>query len=407
MVNTKKRKPELVSPAGNWDSATSAIAGGADAVYFGVKGINMRLRAENFDVLQIKKLMDELHDKGKKGYLALNVVVYDKEIDKIKRILEESKKAGVDAVILWDMAVLRLAKEFGHRLHLSTQASVSSYEALREYVSLGIKRIVLARECTLKDIKRISNQIKKDKVDCSIETFVHGALCVSVSGRCFLSQQVFSKSANRGECLQPCRREFVVRDKEDECEYVVGEDFILSPKDLCTITFMDKLMTAGIDAFKIEGRMRPPEYVREVTCCYREAIDAFSGGSLDEKKKKGLLKRLKQTFNRGFDSGFYFGVPQDLGGVLQNEYEKTYIGEVLKFYKKIGVAEIIVNAEGLKCGQKILVSGKKTPAEFFVIEKMEIDHKSVKTVKKGTAVGIKLPFEVKRGDKIFLWKDKK
>jgi len=403
----KKRKPELVSPAGNWDSATSAIASGADAVYFGVKGINMRMRSENFDVLQIKNLMDKLHENGKKGYLALNVLVYDSEIDKIKRILEKAKKAEVDAVVLWDMAVLRLAKEFGHRLHLSTQASVSNYEAIKEYASLGVKRIVLARECTLEDITRITKQIKKDKIDCSVETFVHGALCVSVSGRCFLSQEVFSKSANRGECLQPCRREFVVKDVENECEYVLGEDYVLSPKDLCTVTFIEKLLEANIDAFKIEGRMRPPEYVSSVTSCYREAIDAFAAGTLDEKHKKVLFDRLKQTFNRGFDSGFYFGKPQDLGGVLQNEYEKTYIGEVTKYYKKIGVAEIIVNAKGLKSGQKILIAGKKTPAEFFTVRNMEIDHKSVKEVIKGTAVGIKLPFEVKRKDKVFLWEEKK
>lgn len=403
MFISKRKMPELISPAGDWSSVQSAIAAGADSVYFGVKGLNMRNSASNFDMLEMKKLMDMLHLAGKKGYLTLNVVLYNRDIDKAKKILDEAVSAGVDAVVLWDMAAMSLARERGISVHISTQAGISNFTALKEYASMGAEKVVLARECGLEDIREIVSRIEEEGINCGIETFIHGAMCVSISGRCFLSQHTFSKSANRGECLQPCRREFLIVDEDKECEYILGKDYILSPKDLCTIGFIDELIEAGIHAFKIEGRMRSPEYVKAVTSAYRKAIDMYSEGKLTSGVKEELLVGLAATFNRGFSEGFYHGVPDDTGGVAAGDYEKIYVGEVIKFYKKIKVAEILVNTRGLRKGQKILISGKSTGAQFAVINQMEIDHKSVDEVKKGERVGINLPFDVRARDKVFLW----
>ena len=369
----------------------------------------MRHAANNFDILEMEKIMDFLRGKGKKGYLALNVIVYDSEENKVRQILRAAKKSGVNAVILWDMAVLSAAKELGIGIHLSTQASVSNFEALKAYASLGVERVVLARECGLSDITRIIRRAEDEKLNCDVETFVHGAMCVSLSGRCFLSQHSFHKSANRGECIQPCRREFTIADVDissrDECRYVLGKDYILSTKDLCTIGFLDTLIGSGISSFKIEGRMRSPEYVAVTTSVYRKAIDAFFEGKLNEGLKEKLLDRLRHVFNRGFEDGFYFGKPDKLGGVARKEYEKIYLGEVAKFYKKIGVAEILVRNEGLRKGQEILITGSNTPAAFTKAEEMQIDHEPVDFVERGRAVGVKIPFKVRPGDKVFLWRE--
>ena len=400
------KKPELIAPAGDWSSLNSAVEAGCDSVYFGLKTLNMRSEAGNFDLLEIKKVMDFLHGKEKKGYLTVNVIVYNNELDKVRKILKKAKEAEVDAVILWDLAVLKMAMEIGLTVHLSTQASVSNFEALKFYSSMGAKRIVLARECSLKDIRDITAKISSEGIDCSVETFIHGAMCVSLSGRCFLSQHSFSKSANRGECIQPCRREYVITDPEDdECQYILGKDYVMSAKDLCTIRFLEELISSGISAFKIEGRRRPPEYVGAVTSVYRQAIDAHEEGNLDEALKERLFSKLEKTFNRGFTDGFYFTKPEDIGEEPARNYEKKYLGYVNKYYKKIGVAEIILYTGGLKKGDKVLVSGKNTPAGFFEVNEMEIDHNPVEEVGRGEAVGIKVPFDVRVKDKVFLWKD--
>ena len=403
--NRQNTKPELVAPAGDWASLHSAMDAGADAVYFGVKGLNMRKSANNFDILETGKVMDQLRRKGKKGYLALNVIIYDGELDKVRKILEEAKRARVDAVILWDMAVFSVAKELGHRIHLSTQASVSNFEAFKTYASMGAERIVLARECTLSDIRNIAGRAREENIDCGIETFIHGAMCVSVSGRCFMSQDAFARSANRGDCLQPCRREFSIIDNDagGECAYVLGEDYVLSPRDLCTISFFEKVMTSGAEAFKIEGRMRAPEYVSVVTSAYRTAIDSFAEGKLTESLKEELLVKLGKSFNRGFTDGFYLGKPDDLGGTQGRDYEKVYLGEVVKYYKKIGVAEVHLTCGPLSKGQQILITGKTTPASFARVEEIEIEHNRVDSVGKGSSAGIRVPFSVRPKDKVFLW----
>lgn len=397
-------KPELVCPAGDWACLVTAVENGADSVYFGIKGLNMRNLAENFDILELKKIMDFLHKKSKKGYLALNVIIMNSELTKVRRILKEAKSAGVDAVILWDMAVFALAKETGLPIHLSTQASIANVDSLAFFTALGAQRIVAARECSLSDIRKMINCIKQKKLNCGIETFIHGAMCVSISGRCFLSHWTFGKSANRGECIQPCRREYFIRDAEKEADYILGNNYLLSPKDLCTIDFIDDLIKTGITAFKIEGRKRSPEYIKVVTAVYRCAIDSFFEGALSLELKKQLKKELTAVYNRGFSDGFYFGRSGNwVSSKLEHVYRKIYLGEVTKFYKKINVAEILVCNGSLKKGQTILVTGKSTPASTTVVEEIQQNHSFVQEVKKGERAGVKLSWTVKSKDKVFIW----
>ncbi|HQP10873.1 MAG TPA: peptidase U32 family protein, partial [Candidatus Omnitrophota bacterium] len=336
------KKPELVCPAGNWSSLIAAVESGADSVYFGVKGINMRRMAENFEISEMKKIMAYLHERGKKGLLTVNTIILNDELDTIRQVLRAAKDAGVDAVILWDFAVLTMARELGLAVHISTQASVSNVKALEFYANLGAKRLVLARECTLEQIREIKRQIREKNIPCGIETFIHGAMCLTISGRCFMSLYSHGQSANRGECTQPCRREYEIKSVDGDENFIIGPDYVLSPKDLCSVDFIDQLIEAGIDAFKIEGRMRSPEYARIVTEVYREAIDTYFDGTLTEERKGRMKGRLREVYNRGFSSGFYFGEPQEAKSErLENIYEKIYVGEVKKYYGKIGVADIL------------------------------------------------------------------
>jgi putative protease len=321
--------------------------------------------------------------------------------------LREAKDADVDAVILWDPAVLTMAKELGLTVHISTQASVSNFKSLEFYAGLGAQRVVLARECTLEQIKAIKEQVRGNSVPCAIEAFIHGAMCLSISGRCFMAYYTHGQSANRGACTQPCRREYEISSVDGDERFVVGRDYVLSPKDLCTIDFIGQLIEAGIDAFKIEGRMRSPEYARVVTRVYREAIDAYFTGTLNEDRKRAMKERLAEVYNRGFSSGFYFGEPDHAkSDHLGHLYEKVYVGEVRKYYKKIGVADILVRTGCLKKGEEILVIGKTTPACMAIIEEMQQDKRFVDEVGKGQHAGIKIPFKANPKDKVFLWKRK-
>ncbi|MCP4147323.1 MAG: U32 family peptidase, partial [bacterium] len=287
-------------------------------------------------------------------------------------------------------------------------ASVSNSRALGFYAGLGVRRAVLARECTLKDISTIVSSIDSGNVPCQIEAFVHGAMCLSISGRCFLSSYSFEKSANKGECRQPCRREFLITDIKDESQYILGNDYVLSPKDLCSIEFLDQLIDAGIHAFKIEGRMRSIEYIKIVVSSYRKAIDSYFAGDFTEALKKDLKGELGKVYNRRFSTGFYFGKPKEWNTKdFEKSYEKIFLGDVVKYYKKIGVAEIIIRNEQLNEGDRILVIGKHTPATFADAMELQQEHQFVKVVKKGEPVGLKLPFKVRRNDQVFLWKAKK
>lgn len=402
--NTAVNKPELVSPAGDWPSLVSALESGADSVYFGVKGLNMRNQADNFDLSELNKVSDFIHSRGRKGYLALNVIVSEKELGKVRKVLQAAKSAKMDAVILWDMAVLSIAKELGLPVHLSTQAGVLNSEALSFFSGIGVKRAVLARETSLSDIKEVLRNLKRKSVSVEIEAFIHGAMCVSISGRCFLSAYSFDKPANKGECLQPCRREFLIKDTAGEAEYLLGKDYLLSPKDLCVMPFIEELIKLGIKAFKIEGRMRPPEYVRIVTSSYRRAIDYYYRGELTEKVKGELTDELALVYNRGFSPGFYFGRPEGwISRKIEHKYRKVFLGNVRKFYKKIMVAELEIRNREIKQGQEILFIGKSIPAEVVKVTELQKDHLFVDKAVKGERVGVKLPFVVKPGNKAFIW----
>ncbi len=392
---------ELLSPAGDFASLRAAVSNGADAVYFGLKQLNMRAAAKNFSLSDMKEVVDYCHKNKVKAYLALNTIVYDNEIKKAQDILKKAKQAKVDAVIAWDIAILQLCKKLNLKIHLSTQANVTNSETIKFYKKLGVKRINLARELNLEQIKKLKKQ------NMEIECFVHGALCVSISGRCFLSQSLYGKSANRGECLQPCRREYEIKDKETGFKLKLGNNYVLSPKDLCALPFLDKLIKAKIDALKIEGRNRSPEYVAIVTKVYRKAIDSYYKKRYNKNLIKKLLRELKTVYNRGFSSNFYLGIPDKK--TFTDEYgskatkKKVYLGYVKNFYKKIYVVEIKIEANSVKVGDELLIIGNKTGVKQEKIKSMEINHKPVKQAKKGQRVAIKFKNLVRKNDKVYLF----
>ena len=398
--------PELIAPAGNWPMLRAAIKAKADAVYFGVKQLNMRMTANNFELSELKRVVSECHKNKVKAYLTLNTIIYDNEIEKLKNLLKEAKKAKIDAVIAWDFAVLKEANKLKIPIHLSTQASVSNYESAEYYYKkFNVESITLARELSLEQIKEIIKKIKKNKLKLKIETFIHGAMCVSISGRCFLSQEIFNKSANRGECLQPCRRKYIAYEPEDKYKLALGEDYIMSPKDLCALPFIDKLIETGINAFKIEGRNRSPEYVKTAVECYREAINNYK--QLGKIKNK-LLTKLKTVYNRGFSSGFYLGLPtaKDFTDAYGSKQAKTkfYAGKIRNYYKKIKVAEILVENEPIKVGDELIIIGNKTGCVEEKLSSIEIRHKKVKEAKKGQRVAIKTNNLLRENDKVFIIK---
>jgi len=399
------KKPELLAPAGNFEMLAAALKSGADAVYLGISGLNMRARAKNFSIKDLDKIVDICKVNKVKTYLALNTIIYEEEIDVVKETLKAAKKAGIDAIICWDLSVIKIAKEFGLDVHLSTQGSASNSIALSEYEKLGVSRVILARECTLDEIKQI-----KESSDIEIEVFVHGAMCVSVSGRCFMSEEMYGKSANRGECIQPCRRKYKIIDPETDKELELDNHYVMSPKDLCTIGIIDKLIDAGIDAFKIEGRNRSPEYVKTVVDCYRKAIDLHIAGKLSKEKKEGLIERLKTVYNRGFSEGFFMGRPitdwTDSYGSKSTKV-KEYVGKVLNYYKKPSVAEIKLESGTLGEAEDILIIGPTTGVIETKAESMEIEKKKVKNVFKGQSVGLKIDGIVRKNDKVYRWSERK
>ncbi len=400
-------KPELLSPIQDFTSLKAAIQGGCDAVYFGIRGFNMRAGAKNFNAGDIKKITQICHDNKVKAYLALNITIYEDELDKVKTILKKAKVAKVDAIICFDLSVLQLAKKMGHEIHLSTQASVSNSASASFYKKQGVRRIVLARECSLKDVQRIEK-----RTNIGIEIFIHGAMCVSISGRCFLSQFNYNKSANRGECLQPCRRKYLIKEIEEGKEIEIGEDYLLSPKDLCTLPFIEELFKSNIDSFKIEGRNRSPEYVKTVTQVYRQAIDFyFTNKNKKNFKqdfdniKKELLKQLKTVYNRDFSSGFYLGKPLNQWTHTygsQATQKKIHIGKVIHFYSKLSVAEIEIQAKKiLKVKDDIYIQGQNTGILKQIINSMEINHKKIKQATQNDIVAIQTDKPVRTNDLVY------
>lgn len=374
----------------------AAVKAGADAVYFGLNEFSMRTGSKNFKISDLDKINDVCGKKVKK-YLTLNTIIYDNELEKLEKVIKAVKKK-VNAIICWDLAVIRLCNKYKVPFHISTQASISNAESAKFYKKLGAKRVILARELNLKQIKEISKVI-------DVECFAHGAMCVAFSGRCFTSQFLFNKSANRGQCLHPCRRSYTIKDKQEGYELTLSNDKVMSAKDLCTLPFIDKMKKAGIISFKIEGRNRDPRYVDVVTRVYRKALDK----NLTKEKIKAGIDLLKSVYNRQFSSGFYIKMPtaDDFAKVEHSAAKnyKHFVGKITHYYDKLEVATIKLVSQ-LKIGDKLIIIGKTTGVERAVVDYMEIKNKSVKKASKGQEVGIKLP-RVRKNDEVYAIKTRK
>jgi len=388
-------KYELLSPSGDFPSMIAAVEAGADAVYFGLKEFNMRDSAGNFSVGDLTRI-GKICGKKVKKYLTLNVIIYDSELKKVEGLIKKVR-GKVDAIICWDLSVINLCRKYKIPFHVSTQASISNVEAAKFYKKLGAERVVLARELNLAQIKKISKII-------DVETFVHGAMCVSISGRCFTSQFLNCRSANRGQCTHPCRRAWKIIDEEGN-ELKLESNRVMSAKDLCALPFIDRLKKAGIVSFKIEGRNRNPDYVSTVTRVYREAIDS----KLTKERLGELIEELKRVYNRGFSEGFYLGGPtaDDFSRSEDGEQKETkiIIGRVEKYWPRVSVAAIKIFSNKLVVGDEIFIIGNETGIKRVQIETMEINHVSVEEVGAGREVGIKVPF-CKKGDDVYLIRKK-
>lgn len=394
-------KPELMAPAGDWTMLRAAVSNGADAIYFGVDRLNMRAKAKNFSVDELKEISDYCKQNNVRTYLTLNTIIFEEELAEVEEIIIKAKAAGIDRIICWDLAVAELCYKHNFPFAISTQGSISNSLAADVYKRLGAVRIVLARECSLEEIKKI-----RAKTDLEIEAFVHGAMCIAISGRCFMSHHLFGLSANRGECVQPCRREYEVIDSATEKSLIIGKDYVMSPKDLCTIEFIDQLIEAGIDSFKIEGRKRAPEYVAKTVSVYRRAIDLYFEGKLTNEKKEEFLNELKTVYNRGFSTGFYFGVPssEDYAGVEGSKAttRKVYVGKVLNYYKQPEVVHLLIESGSIKVGDKILIMGETTGVIEAEISAMRVNEIENNQADKGDEVTFRLSSLVRRNDKVYL-----
>jgi len=402
-----------MSPVGSWESLAAAIQSGADAIYFGVEQLNMRSRsASRFSTDDLKEIALRCQMAGVRSYLTLNTVMYGEDIPLIHEIVDAAKEAGISAIIACDIAVMSYCCQKGVEVHLSTQLNISNIEALRFY-SRFADVVVLARELNLSQVNEIYRHIVDENIcgpsghQIRIEMFCHGALCMAVSGKCYMSLNELGASANRGACMQVCRRgynAYLLQDKESEIELEVQNQYIMSPKDLKTIRFMDKMIDAGVRVFKIEGRARGPEYVRTVTSCYNEAIEAYMDGTFNIQKCDDWDARLATVFNRGFWDGYYLG--QRMGEWndrygSQATFNKTYVGKVTDYFSRLGVGEFLMEAGSIKAGDHLLVTGVTTGALEFELDDPRVDLKSVEVVPKGVKVSFKTPEKVRRGDKLF------
>jgi len=387
------KKYELLAPAGDFPTLIAAVNAGADAVYFGLKDFSLRANAKNFEIKDLERMENICKSKKVKKYLTLNSIIYNNDIKKIEEIIKKVK-GKVDAIICWDLCTIQLCKKHKIPFHISTQASVSNIDAAKFYKKLGAERIILARELNIKQIKEIS-----EKAKISTEIFIHGAMCVAVSGRCFMSQFLFNRSANRGSCIHPCRRSYTVKDDQEGYELKLENHHIFSAKDLCTLPFIEKLKKSGAISFKIEGRNRDPRYVDTVVRIYRKALDK----KLTEKEIKDSLKELGKIYNKGFSSGFYLGTPtsDDFSSIEHSSAteKKQFVGKIIHYYPKIKVATVKLSSE-LQVGDRIVVIGKITGIVNSKIERIEIENSSVKKGKKGQEIGIKLPL-VRKNEEVY------
>ena len=412
---------EIMAPVGSRESLAAAIQAGADSIYFGIENLNMRARSANtFSIDDLREIAATCDEHGVKSYLTVNTIIYDEDIALMRTIVDAAHEAGISAVIAADVAVLDYCNRIGQEVHLSTQLNISNAEALKFYARFA-DVVVLARELNLKQVAAIYKTIQEEQI-CGpkgelirIEMFCHGALCMAVSGKCYLSLHELGASANRGACMQVCRRGYEVRrdeeptyllnDKESTIELEVDNKSVMSPKDLKTIRFMDEMMEAGVRVFKIEGRARGPEYVKTVVECYREAIDSYLDGTLTEEKKDEWDERLRTVFNRGFWNGYYLG--QRLGEWTRHygsnaTERKIYAGKGIRYFSNIGVAEFLVEAAELHVGDKLLITGHTTGAMYVTLEEARVNLKPVDTVKKGAHVSFKVPDRIRPNDKLYI-----
>jgi putative protease len=395
-----------MAPAGDWTMLQTAVNAGADAVYFGVDKLNMRAKAKNFTLKDLNDIVEFCKENNVKTYLTINTIVFEEEISELEELIIAAKNVGIDRIICWDLSVAELCSQHDYPFCISTQGSVSNSLAASVYKKLGAVRIVLARECSLEEIKKI-----RDNTNLEIETFIHGAMCIAVSGRCFMSHHMFGQSANRGECVQPCRREFEVYDSAADKSLLIGEDYVMSPNDLCAIEFIDKLIEAGIDSFKIEGRKRSPEYVTKTVSVYRKAIDLYSEGKLTGDIKKEMLEELKQVYNRGFSSGFYFDVPSseeyaNIHGSKATK-KKEYLGKVLNYFSKVKVAHILIESGSLNQNDDLLIIGETTGVVEIKVSSLLINDEAAASAEKGDEVTFVVDEFIRPRDKVYLFKDVK
>ena len=408
---------EIMAPAGSYESLQAAIKAGANSVYFGIEQLNMRARAaNNFTTEDLKEIVKICQENGVKTYLTLNTIMYDHDINLMKKICDTAKEASVTAVILSDLAALQYARSIDLEVHMSTQANISNIEAVK-FFSKFADVVVLARELTLKQIKHICDEIKEQKILgpkgdlIEVEIFVHGALCVAISGKCYMSLATYNSSANRGACLQNCRRSYRLVDEETGDELQIDNKYIMSPKDLCTIGFIDKLIEAGVSVFKIEWRGRAPEYVDTVVRVYREAVEAVKDDIYTKEKIKSWIDELSSVFNRGFwHGGYYLG--KELGE-WSGEYgsqatkEKKYVGKVINYYQKIDVAHIDLEAGNLSVDDEIIITGPTTGVVKDVVKKIIIKEKEITSATKNQKVTIPISEQVRANDKMYVVVNKK
>lgn len=399
-----------MAPAGSWESLRAALQAGADSIYFGIESLNMRAHsAAHFTIDDLHEIARICSEQNVKTYLTVNTIIYGEDLPLMRSICDAARQAGLSAVIASDVSVLQYCRSIGQEVHLSTQLNISNIEAL-EFYSNFADVVVLARELNINQVKEISDEIHRRNILgpggrlMRIEMFCHGALCMAVSGKCYLSLNNLGFSANRGQCMQLCRRGYVVTDRETGMELEVDNKYIMSPKDLKTIRFLDQMMAAGVRVFKIEGRARGPEYVYTVVRCYKEALQAVIEGCFTEEKKDRWDEQLSRVFNRGFWDGYYLG--QRLGewnavyGSNATE-KKVYVGRGVKYFSRLGVAEFVIEATEINEGDRLCITGPTTGLIYLTADDMRYELQRVSTAQKGWHISIKVPEKVRPSDKLF------
>ena len=416
-----RKELEIMAPAGNFECLHAAIQGGADSVYFGVGKLNMRSHsAANFQPEDLAEVVRICREAGVRSYLTLNITLYEEELDAMRSALDAAKAAGVDAVIASDMAAIEYCRKVGLEVHISTQLSISNSESLRFYSQFA-DVVVLARELNLDQVRKISDTIGRDHIcgpsgrPVRIEMFAHGALCMAVSGKCYLSLHSYGASANRGSCYQVCRRGYEVTDLETGNQLLVDNKYIMSPKDLCTIEFMDKIIASGVKVFKIEGRARSAEYVKRCASCYRRAADAVCDGTYSPELAAELKTELAEVFNRGFWDGYYQGAYLGQWSEVygsQATRTKIYCGKITNWFDRIGVAEISVESVPVHRGDRLMVTGATTGVVEFDASDLRVNLEAAEIAGKGVRCSVAVDPSIcpdgklRRGDKVFIWKEK-